>query len=157
MVAKRRSATQKAADPVESTEQPMVIPAEEADEVVEVDLPIYKLLLSNMGNFEFHPSRFLGCYPCHQPIQPKPNYETFLKSKGIIPQETEAWIPESGPIRPHWFCPGFFCIYEWAFKAGCKLPFTPLMAEVMHEIDVPPFQIMPMVWKLVHSVENLLC
>ncbi|XP_074293705.1 uncharacterized protein LOC141620839 [Silene latifolia] len=51
--------------------------------------------------------------------------------------------------------PGWFCIFEWAFKAGCKLPFTPLMIDTIRAMEVSPFQIMPMVWKLVHSIENL--
>ncbi|XP_074278577.1 uncharacterized protein LOC141602170 [Silene latifolia] len=149
MGAKKRPASQKAAAAVEP--EPTDI---QEEEVREIDPPARLCGFQVSWILVFTAFQSLdSSFPEENLL--KTNYDKILREKKIIPESTEVWIPESCPVRANWVSPGWFCIFEWAFKAGCKLPFTPLMIDTIRAMEVSPFQIMPMVWKLVHSIENL--
>ncbi|KAK9676819.1 hypothetical protein RND81_11G103300 [Saponaria officinalis] len=81
-----------------------------------------------------------------------------MKDNKLIPAEPEVWIPDDTEVRANWRSVGWLAIHEVAFREGCRLPFTHLMAAVIDELKVSPFQLMVgmvAVWELVHSVEAI--
>ena len=74
----------------------------------------------------------------------------------------ECGLPPSAVIRllqpderADWVSDGWVCFYEYPFRIGYAYPFSPLVRGVLRALAVPPAQLMPQVWRVMHLVDHL--
>jgi len=77
------------------------------------------------------------------------------KALGALPESANVIIPTYPVMRVDWSSPGWFGIYEAAFKQMFRVPCHDLTREVLVKMNTAPFQLMPSAWRILHAVGML--
>ncbi|XP_057251702.1 uncharacterized protein LOC130591799 [Beta vulgaris subsp. vulgaris] len=65
-------------------------------------------------------------------------------------------IRNAEPDEPPESCPQkWVVLYEYPFKIGIRLPFTPLARDLMQIYQISPGQIMPQVWRILSVIDRV--
>lgn len=65
-----------------------------------------------------------------------PSFAEFAISKGFLPVGAQIFIPLESEVEVDWISPGWFAIYEVAFRMGFKLPCSKIVQDVVSTFGI---------------------
>ncbi len=84
----------------------------------------------------------------------KPAELARVLTAGNFPPETKAILPEKN-VYADWRKEGWVCMFEYPFRIGHTLPFSPLVRSFLTTFGYAPSQIMPTAWRILLQFDKI--